>query len=245
MWSDSNFKQQSVGLLSNCGWELETVAFLISRLSTGFLSPASFSFLSQSAVFSPIFHLPLFTDTILWIKWLHQITFCHPLFFRFTSLFTTLPPENWYPVYFKSILQMLLPFQICGINAIWHMLDIRLNHHYHSPQTNRYYHTPAIPSQCQSPITTVQLYRSPQEKSQVIRIILKLSGFKHFHKDVLLLIFVVADLSSCILTCCSNHSSAAFRHWSLHVSGALPSSYLVILSLLLCQHICSLSWFCK
>lgn len=169
----------------------------------------------------------------------------HTPFFRFPHLFTTFPPENCYPVYLEPILQMFLSFCIRGINAIWHMLGIRLNHHHHLPQTNRYCHKPLIPSQCQSPITTVKLHRSPQEESQVIRIILKLSGFKYFHKDAQLFICVVADLSSCSPTCCSNHSSAAFRHWSLHVSGASPFPYLVILFLRLCQHVCSPSWFCK
>lgn len=152
----------------------------------------------------------------------------HTPFFRFPPLITRFPPENYNPVYFKPLLKMLLYFRICGINAIWHMLDIRLNHHHHSPQTNRYYHTPATPSQYQSPITTVKLHRSPQEESQVIRIILKWSGFKHFHKDVQLFICVVAELSSCGPACCSNRISAAFRHWSLHVFWASPYLYLVL-----------------
>ena len=237
-----------MGLTSSCGVELETVTSLVSRLSTGFLSPASLSFPPQSicCVFSHLWLISVSWDyTFLWIKWFHQITFFHTPFFRFPPLFTSLPPENCYPVYFKPILQMLLFFCICGINAIWRMLDIRLNHHRRSPQTNRYYHIPAIPSQCQSPITTVRLHRSLQEKSQVIRIILKLSGLKYFHKDVPLFICVVAELSSCSPTCCSNYTSAAFRHWSLHVSRASPSPHLVTLSLLLCQHVCSLRWFCK
>lgn len=226
VWSDSHFSQQSVGLTSNCWWNWETVTSLVSRLSV-----TRFCFFSFSAccVFSQLWLISVSWDyTLLWIKWFHQITFFHTPFFRFPPLFTTCPPENCYPDYFKPILQMFLSFRICGINAIWHMVDIRLNHHHHSPQTNRYYHTPAIPSQCQSPITTAKLHRSPQEESQVIRIILKLSGFKYFHKDVPLFICVVADLSSCSPTCCSNHSSAAFRHWSLHVTRASPSPYLVI-----------------
>lgn len=146
-------------------------------------------------------------------------------------------------LYFKPILQMLISFHIYGISAIWHILDIRLRHHHHSPKANRYYHSPAIPRQCQSPVDTVKLNRSPQEESQVIMIILKWSGFKYFHKDVLLFSCMFADPSSCSPTCCSDHSSAVFRHWSLCLQNFVMPSYLAAPVL---TDVCSVkSWFCK
>lgn len=64
VWSDSHLSQQSVGWMSSCWVELETVASPVSRLSTGFLSPAFLSFSLQSAVFSPISDLSLSAETM-------------------------------------------------------------------------------------------------------------------------------------------------------------------------------------